>query len=60
MPEFRVADVPGFDDLLATARNDAKLLLAADPDLKSDRGRAIRHLLYLFECDEAVRLFHAA
>ncbi|HUS96895.1 MAG TPA: helicase-related protein, partial [Hyphomicrobiaceae bacterium] len=60
LPEFRVADVPGFEDLLAAARDDAKLILNADPELKSPRGQALRYLLYLFECDEAVRLFRAA
>ncbi len=60
MPEFRVADVPGFTMLLATARDDAKLILERDPALTSPRGRALRTLLYLFECDEAVRLFRAA
>jgi len=60
LPEFRVADVPGFEMLLAAARDDAQMILNADPHLLSPRGRAIRHLLYLFECDEAVRLFRAA
>ena len=60
MPEFRVADVPDFEDLLALARHDAQTLLDADPDLASARGQAVRTLLYLFECDEAVRLFRAA
>ncbi|MBN9280387.1 MAG: ATP-dependent DNA helicase RecG, partial [Hyphomicrobium sp.] len=59
-PEFRVAEVPGFPELLAAARDDATLLLQRDPRLTSPRGAAIRTLLYLFECDEAVRLFHAA
>jgi ATP-dependent DNA helicase RecG len=60
MPEFRVADVPGFADLLAAARDDARLILDRDPRLTSARGEALRLLLYLFECDEAVRLFRAA
>jgi ATP-dependent DNA helicase RecG len=60
MPEFRVAEVPNFADLLAAARDDAKLVLTQDPELKSPRGVALRTLLYLFECDEAVRLFRAA
>ena len=46
--------------LLAAARDDAQMILAADPDLRSARGQALRALLYLFECDEAVRLFRAA
>ena len=60
LPEFRVADVPGFETLLAAARDDAQLILDTDPDLASPRGQALRPLLYLFECDEAVRLFRAA
>jgi ATP-dependent DNA helicase RecG len=59
-PVFRVAEVPGFADLLAAARDDATMLLDSDPRLEGPRGRAVRTLLYLFECDEAVRLFHAA
>ena len=60
LPEFRVANVPGFEDLLATARDDAKMILGQDPELATPRGQALRALLYLFECDEAVRLFRAA
>ena len=60
LPEFRIADVPGFPTLLATARDDAKLILERAPALTSPRGQALRTLLYLFECDEAVRLFRAA
>jgi ATP-dependent DNA helicase RecG len=59
-PGFRVADVPGLPDLIEAARDDAKLILATDPDLMTPRGQALRWLLYLFECDEAVRLFRAA
>ena len=59
-PEFRVAEVPGFGELLAAARDDATMLLQRDPKLSGPRGAAVRALLYLFECDEAVRLFHAA
>jgi ATP-dependent DNA helicase RecG len=60
VPEFRVAEVPGYADLLAAARDDATLILNRDPKLLTARGEALRQLLYLFECDEAVRLFRAA
>jgi ATP-dependent DNA helicase RecG len=59
-PEFRIAEVPNFQELVAAARDDATLVLNQDPDLASPRGQALRVLLYLFECDEAVRLFRAA
>jgi ATP-dependent DNA helicase RecG len=60
MPGFRVAEVPGFELLLSAARDDAKMVLAKDPHLTSPRGQALRTLLYLFESDEAARLFRAA
>jgi ATP-dependent DNA helicase RecG len=59
-PEYRVAEVPGFADLVEAARQDATMILAKDPSLSTERGLALRQLLYLFECDEAVRLFRAA
>ena len=59
-PGFRIAEVPGFEMLLAAARDDAQMILAKDQNLTSPRGHALRTLLYLFECDEAARLFRAA
>ncbi len=59
-PGFRIAEVPGRDALLEAARDDAVLVLQNDPNLVSPRGHALRTLLYLFECDEAVRLIRAA
>jgi ATP-dependent DNA helicase RecG len=53
--EFRMADLAAHGELLAAARDDARLILSKDPDLKSERGEALRILLYLFERDEAVR-----
>ena len=58
-PGFRVARLGLHADLLPAARDDANLLFSRDPTLKSERGQAIRHLLYLFERDEAVRLIRA-
>jgi ATP-dependent DNA helicase RecG len=59
MPGFRMAIPELHGDLLALARDEAKLALARDPDLVSPRGQALRTLLYLFERDEAVRLIRA-
>ena len=59
-PGFRVAEAPNFEALLSAARDDAKLILANDLQLATPRGEALRALLYIFECDEAVRLFRAA
>ena len=58
-PGFRVVRLSVHAKLLAAARDDAKLLLERDPELTSERGRAIRILLYLFEREEAVRLLRA-
>ena len=54
-PEFRLADLAVHSDLLATARDDARLILARDADLAGPRGQALRVLLYLFARDAAVR-----
>ena len=58
-PQFRLADLSMHADLLATARDDARLIVERDPDLTSPRGEALRVLLYLFERDEAVRYLRA-
>lgn len=55
MPEFRLADLAVHGDLLAIARDDARVLVERDPNLETERGRAVRVLLYLFERDEGVR-----
>jgi len=54
-----VARLEFHGDLLAAARDDARLVLARDPELTSERGQALRILLYLFGKDEAVRLLRA-
>lgn len=59
MEQFRLADLVAHAELLATARDDARLIVSTDPELKSARGEALRILLYLFERDEAVRLLRA-
>jgi ATP-dependent DNA helicase RecG len=58
-PGFRFADLSVHAGLLPVARDDARLILTRDADLKSARGEALRALLYLFERDEAVRLLRA-
>jgi len=58
-PQFRLADAGVHGELLAAARDDARLILERDPDLKDPRGQALRVLLYLFSRDEAVRLLSA-
>jgi ATP-dependent DNA helicase RecG len=59
MPGFRIARLDLHQGLLKTARDDAALFLSRDPDFTSPRGEALRHLLYLFEREEALRLIAA-
>jgi ATP-dependent DNA helicase RecG len=59
MPGFRVARPEIHGDLLAPARDEAKLALNLDPTFASGRAEALRLLLYLFGRDEAVRLMRA-
>ncbi len=54
LPDFRLADLAVHGELLAAARDDARLILARDPQLTGRRGVALRTLLYLFERDAVV------
>jgi ATP-dependent DNA helicase RecG len=59
MPGFRVARLEVHGKYLGAARDDAALVLSRDPSLKSERGEALRLLLYLFGKDEAIKLIRA-
>ncbi len=54
-PGFRLADPVEHEGLLHMAHRDAMLLLQRDPKLESERGRAVRVLLRLFERTAAMR-----
>ncbi len=54
LPAFRLADLAAHGELMATARDDARLILETDPGLAGTRGAALRVLLYLFERDAAI------
>jgi ATP-dependent DNA helicase RecG len=58
-PGFRLASLEAHADLLEIARKDAAYLLERDPDLTSERGQALRTLLYLHRRDEAIRFLRA-
>ena len=55
LPTFRIADIELHADLLPAIYDDTKLILESDPKLTSERGKALRLLLYLFRRDEAIR-----
>ena len=59
LPGFQVARPEFHGKYLGAARDDAALMLARDPSLTSPRGEALRHLLYLFGKDEAIKLIRA-
>ena len=55
LPQFRMADLSAHAELIGVARDDARLILERDPELTSDRGKALKMLLYLFERDAVVK-----
>jgi ATP-dependent DNA helicase RecG len=59
LPGFRIADADIHGRLMETARDDARLIVERDPELATERGEALRLLLYLFGRDEAIRLLRA-
>ncbi|MGE4610698.1 MAG: ATP-dependent DNA helicase RecG [Paracoccaceae bacterium] len=56
LPRFQIADLEAQADLMKIAQDDARIFLQTDPKLATDRGQAIRTLLYLMEQDKAIRL----
>jgi ATP-dependent DNA helicase RecG len=56
VPRFKVADLERQAGLMAIAQSDARKLLSDDSALTSDRGQAVRMLLWLMRQDEAIRL----
>ncbi len=59
LPMLRLADLSVDGALLDIARDDARLFYQKDPGFKTERGQALRHLLYLFERDQAIKLLQA-
>ncbi|MGR3511554.1 MAG: ATP-dependent DNA helicase RecG [Paracoccaceae bacterium] len=56
LPKFRVADLARQAGLLELARDDARAFVQGDPGLESDRGDAVRVLLWLMEQDQAIQM----
>jgi ATP-dependent DNA helicase RecG len=59
LPRFRIADLETQTPLMALAQSGARALLAQDPALETERGRAARSLLWLMEQDKAIGLIRA-
>jgi len=49
LPDYVFADPFAHRDLIATAGDDARLIVARDPELTSERGQALRILSELFD-----------
>ncbi|MEY9197383.1 ATP-dependent DNA helicase RecG [Sinorhizobium fredii] len=58
-PGFRIASLEAHADLLEIARKDAGYMIERDPELTTERGEALRTLLYLHRRDEAIRFLRA-
>ena len=41
---------------MAVAQDDARALIASDPDLRTPGGKAMRVLLWLMEQDQAIQM----
>ncbi len=59
LPEFKLSNLNEHAHLLRMAGDDAKLIISKDPNLQSERGKALRILLYLFERDHAIQYLHS-
>jgi ATP-dependent DNA helicase RecG len=59
LPGFRIASLPEHQGLLEAARDQARLILARDPELTGDKAEGLKLLLYLFERDDAIKLMRA-
>ncbi|GJL84453.1 MAG: ATP-dependent DNA helicase RecG [Micavibrio sp.] len=55
MAEFKLANLSVHGNLLAAARDDARLIIDKDPELTGQRSEALKTLLYLFERDQAIQ-----
>ena len=52
---FRLADLSVHGSLLDIARDDARTILAVDPNLETPRGQALKNLLYLFQKETMIK-----
>jgi ATP-dependent DNA helicase RecG len=59
LPGYKLADPVDHESLLHMAHRDAAVLLSRDPNLRTERGQAVRVLLRLFERTAAMRTLAA-
>ncbi len=56
LPQFKVANLYEHYQLLKIAHDDARKIMEIDPFLQTERGKALKILLYLFGYDKQVAL----
>jgi len=59
LPSFKLADLSFDSDLLGDVRESVLNTISLDPKLKSKKGENLRHLLYFFERDVAIKTLMA-
>ncbi len=59
LPAFRFVDLALHHELIAIAHDEVKLILHRDPELVTEKGQALKVLLYLFGRDESLRWLRA-
>ena len=56
LPRFRLANIDMIEMLMETAHQQARYLLAKDPNLETVQGKAVKNLLWLMDQDKSIRL----
>ncbi len=56
LPRFRIANIDMIEMLMETAHQQARYLLAKDPNLETPQGKAVRNLLWLMDQDKSIQL----
>ena len=56
LPRFRMANIDIIEMLMETAHQQARYLLAKDPNLETPQGKAARNLLWLMDQDKSIQL----
>jgi len=59
VPLFKLADVAEHAPLLMLANEEAQKILNEDSDLQTNRGQALKNMLYLFKKDKEIHLLKA-
>ena len=59
LPTFHFADITEHSDLLKLANQEATSFLSQDPHLQTNRGQALKNMLYLFGKDKEIHFLKA-